>query len=46
MQITHFERTVDELVSMGYNKQNAEAEKQAIEEKKIGAKLNFTKPFE
>jgi C4-type Zn-finger protein len=31
MQITHFERTVEELVQMGYNKENAEAEQGSIE---------------
>ena len=46
MQITHFERSLDELVQMGYSKQNAEQERDAIEHKKIGAKLNFTEPFE
>jgi len=31
---------------MGYSIENAKAEMEAVEAKKIGTKINFTKPFE
>jgi zinc finger protein len=46
MQTTNFERTMEELVAMGYSQENAEAEREAIDTKKLCTKLNFTKPFE
>ncbi len=44
--MTNFERSLEEMVAMGYSPENAKEEKEAIETKKLCAKLNFTGPFE
>ena len=46
MEITHFQRSIEEMVQMGYSPENAKAEKEVIDTKKICAKINFSKPFE
>ena len=46
LQVTNIPRTMDELISMGYSIENAKEEIKQIEEKNIGNKMNFTKPFE
>lgn len=46
LQITNIPRTLEELTRMGYSAENAKEEIKAVEEKKMGNKLNFTKPFE
>ena len=37
---------MDELVAMGYSVENAKAEQEVLMAKKVGTKINFTKPFE
>jgi hypothetical protein len=37
---------VEELMAMGFSKQEAEEEVKLTEERKKGIKLNFNKPFE
>jgi zinc finger protein len=46
LEVTQFERSMEELVAMGYSVENAKAEQEAIETKKLCTKLNFSKPFE
>ena len=46
MEVTHFKRSLEELEVMGYSKENAEAEKESIDNRKVGNKINFAKPFE
>jgi zinc finger protein len=46
MEITHFERSMEELEAMGYSKENADAQSKEAEKKKAGNKINFSKPFE
>ena len=46
MEIRSFERSMDELIQMGYSPENAKEEQFAIQTKKICTKLNFSKPFE
>ncbi len=46
IQICYFERTVEELMAIGFTKEEADEEIKIVEERKKGIKLNFNKPFE
>lgn len=46
LHITNLHRTRQDLLSMGYNPENAELEMKQIDDKNVGNKINFTKPFE
>ncbi len=46
LEITSFERTMDELVQMGYSAENAKENIDNLDSKRVCMKLNFSKPFE